>query len=278
MNKNKLLKTFVINLDDYEYNYIKQKPYLENIGLDVQRFKGINALKDEHLKYTSYIYFIALEFSPKSTIGCSLSHILLYNYIYNNYYNNDDEYYLILEDDAYPLDIYDSKDIFYNTVAETVKEITQIDSNWEIINLYTAGLLHNTNLINMANASTAAYLISKRGLQTLINMKVSWHHDIVLNIIAKKYKAKNNLFNTNEEHSTNRIETNTYLSRVKETLLSYIINIDGFSYKQVLSYKCLRIKNKEYTANDLIDFFVLFITILSILMYIICKNRNQTQK
>ena len=42
------LKTFVINLDDYKENYLKQLPYLENIGLKVERFNGINALKDEH--------------------------------------------------------------------------------------------------------------------------------------------------------------------------------------------------------------------------------------
>ena len=29
------LKTFVINLDDYKENYIKQLPYLESIGLKV---------------------------------------------------------------------------------------------------------------------------------------------------------------------------------------------------------------------------------------------------
>ena len=43
------LKTFVINLDDYKANYTKQLPFLENIGLKVDRFSGNNALKDEHL-------------------------------------------------------------------------------------------------------------------------------------------------------------------------------------------------------------------------------------
>ena len=51
------LKTFVINLDDYKENYSKQLPYLKSIGLNVERFSGINALKDEHLKpeYQEYI-------------------------------------------------------------------------------------------------------------------------------------------------------------------------------------------------------------------------------
>ena len=38
------MKTYVINLDKYYNNYIEQKPYLENIGLEIIRFKGINAI------------------------------------------------------------------------------------------------------------------------------------------------------------------------------------------------------------------------------------------
>lgn len=51
------LKTYVINLDDYINNYNKQLPYLLDLGLIVERFSGINALKNEHLKteYQQYI-------------------------------------------------------------------------------------------------------------------------------------------------------------------------------------------------------------------------------
>ena len=34
------MKTFVINLDKYQDNFNYQKPYLENVGLEVYRFKG----------------------------------------------------------------------------------------------------------------------------------------------------------------------------------------------------------------------------------------------
>ena len=48
MNENySNLKTLVINLDDYINNYNKQLPYLENLGLNVERFKAINAIKNE---------------------------------------------------------------------------------------------------------------------------------------------------------------------------------------------------------------------------------------
>jgi GR25 family glycosyltransferase involved in LPS biosynthesis len=87
------LKTFVINLNDYIENYNKQKPYLEEVGLKVERFSGINALKDEHLnlKYKSNISNFAKNFSPKSVIGCALSHILCCKYIYNTFIKSYNE-------------------------------------------------------------------------------------------------------------------------------------------------------------------------------------------
>ena len=62
------LKTFIINLDDYKENYNKQLPYLKSIGLKVERFSGINALKDEHLKpeyKQNYRLFLGLFFIIK---------------------------------------------------------------------------------------------------------------------------------------------------------------------------------------------------------------------
>ena len=96
------LKTFVINLDDYKENYIKQLPYLESIGLKIERFVGINALKDEHLKpeYKQYISNFANNFTPNSVIGCALSHILCCKHIYDNYIIREDippQYFLIMD-------------------------------------------------------------------------------------------------------------------------------------------------------------------------------------
>lgn len=81
------LKTYIINLDDYKSNYTKQLPYLLNLGLQVERLSGINALKNEHFKseYQEYISTYAKNFAPKSVIGCALSHILCCKHIKSNY-------------------------------------------------------------------------------------------------------------------------------------------------------------------------------------------------
>jgi GR25 family glycosyltransferase involved in LPS biosynthesis len=102
------LKTYVINLDDYINNYNKQLPQLINIGLIVERFAGINALNNEHLKpeYEQYISNYAKNFAPKSVIGCALSHILCCAHIksiYSEKTNDHIPFFLIMEDDAFPL-------------------------------------------------------------------------------------------------------------------------------------------------------------------------------
>ena len=92
------MKTFVINLDKFIKNYIYQQPFLEDIGLEVNRFPAINAIDNDHLNYKHLIPEFILNFIPKSIIGCSLSHILLANEIYKS----GNPITLIMEDDAFP--------------------------------------------------------------------------------------------------------------------------------------------------------------------------------
>ena len=77
------VKTSVVNLDKYIDNYNNQLPYLENIGLKPERFSAINAIDDEHNVYKNRMTFFSKYFTPKSTIGCSMSHILLCEKLYN---------------------------------------------------------------------------------------------------------------------------------------------------------------------------------------------------
>ena len=105
------LKSFTINLDDYKSNYYKQASELLKLGIVSERFSGINALKDEHFKtcYRKYVSNFALNYTPKSVIGCALSHIMCCKYIYKNYIKKRESreglvnYFLIMEDDVFPL-------------------------------------------------------------------------------------------------------------------------------------------------------------------------------
>lgn len=279
------LKTFVINLDDYKENYVKQLPYLESIGLKVERFSGINALKDEHLKpeYKQYISNFAFNFTPKSVIGCALSHILCCKHIYNNYINTEDnnnkithgaispQFFLIMEDDAFPKY---NKTEFFERLNKTIYEISLLDPNWEIIQLHSDAFCPTNETYNThpACGSTAAYLISKFAIKKILNFKLIGHLDFVEHnfITYKKYRAKQNLFYTNEKESLNRSINKTknfkyyslyFKSYVLELFNKYtnLLNLRGEKkYKNFLEFKILKFPyfKKEYTTNEFIDYLL----------------------
>jgi len=295
------LKTFVINLDDYKENYTKQLPYLENIGLKVERFKGINALKDEHLKseYKEYISNVALNFAPKSVIGCALSHILCCKYIFDNYINQQDNnnetklnessyggkipYFLIMEDDAFPK--YNKLE-FYEKLNKAISEIVLLDYNWEIIQLHSDAFFPTKNTYNthFLTGSTGAYLISINGIKKTINDKIYSHIDFFQHnfITYRKYRFKENLFYTNEKDSLNRnINKIKNLSYYSLYLKSYLLELFNKytnllllrgekSYANFLEFKLLKLPyfKKEYTGNEIIDYLICLILTRKIINYI----------
>ena len=278
------LKTFVINLDDYKENYNKQLPYLESLGLKIERFSGINALKDEHLKpiYKEYISKFALNCTPKSVIGCALSHILCCKHIYENYIINESSYggktpyFLIMEDDAFPKY---NKSEFYEKLNKTISDITILDINWEIIQLHSDAFYPTTNTYHthFVCGSTAAYLISESGLKKNLKYKIFHQIDFIEHnfIRFRKYRAKENLFYTNEKDSLNRNINKTknlsyYSLYFKSYILEFINKYTNLlklrgekSYANFLEFKVLKLPyfKKEYTANETIDYLIgLFLT------------------
>ena len=284
------LKTYVINLDDYEANYTKQLPYLLNIGLHVDRFSGINALKNEHLKpeYQQYISNYAKNFVPKSVIGASLSHILCCKHIKATYFENTNEpipYFLIMEDDAFPL--YNCEE-FYEHLNKSIYEIQLLDSNWEIILLHSDGFFpaKDTYSTHYLSGSTAAYLISLNGINKTLNNKIYGYSDVVMyNFITfNKYKTKENLFYTDEKTSLNRGQCKSklnyyslFLKSKSFELLNYYTHIVPLrgekNFQQLIELKALRepLFENEFTANNLIDYLFIFI-----ILFIILRKVNKS--
>ena len=274
------LKTYVINLDDYESNYTKQLPHLLNIGLHVERFSGINAIKNEHLKpeYQQYISTYAKNFAPKSMIGCSLSHILCCKHIKATYSEKTNEpmpFFLIMEDDAFPL--YNSEE-FYKHLNKSIYEIQLLDSKWDIILLHSDGFFPTKDTYNthIVCGSAAAYLISLNGINKTLNNKIYNHIDLVMHnfITFNKYKTKENLFYTNEKTSLNRGQVTSKLnykyyslflkSKFCELLNYYthIIPLRGEkNYQHFFEFKILRepLFEKEFNGSDLLDYLFIFI-------------------
>jgi GR25 family glycosyltransferase involved in LPS biosynthesis len=273
-------------LDDYISNYNKQLPYLLNIGLKVERFSGVNALKNEHLKpeYKQYISNYAKNFAPKSVIGCALSHILCCAHINSNYSkktNDALQFFLIMEDDAFPLY---NKEEFYERLNKSIYEIQLLDSNWDIIQLHSDGFFPTKDTYNthIACGSTAAYLISLNGINKTLSSKIYGHLDSIHhNFIAfNKYRTKKNLFYTNEKKSLSRIQSKSKLNYKYYSLLlkckfcellnkyTHIIPLYGEkSFSDLLEYKILKepLFEKEFTWNDLLDYILTFIILSKLL-------------
>jgi len=279
------LKTYVINLDDYKVNYTKQLPYLLEIGLNVERFSGINALKNEHLKpeYQQYISSYAKYFAPKSVIGCALSHILCCKHIKSNYFekNVSMPYFLIMEDDAFPLY---NKNEFYEHLNTSIYEIQVLDNKWDIIQLHSDCILPTKDTYNthIACGSTAAYLISPNAINKILTSKIYGHLDFIQHnfIVYNKYRTKENLFYTNEKDSLNRLQVTSKLNYKYYSLLlkskfcellnycTHIIPLRGEKkYQHFLEFKLLKepFFNQEFNANDLLDYLLTFIVLRKIL-------------
>jgi GR25 family glycosyltransferase involved in LPS biosynthesis len=282
------LKSFTINLDDYKSNYIKQAAELFKLGLVSERFSGVNALKDEHFKtsYKKYVSNFALNYTPKSVIGCALSHIMCCKYIHKNYIKkqkaqqqHNPTYFLIMEDDVFPL--YD-KDEFYEKLNKTLYDIQILDSNWEIIQLHSDGIMPTieTYSTHIGSISAAAYLISKKAIKKTLKSKIYSHIDLIHHnfINYNKYRAKENLFYSDEKTSLNRIVSyrlSSYSLLLKSKLfelINYYTNIIQLrgekKFLHYFEYKVFKepFFNKEFNTNDIIDYFI-GLKILSKLYY-----------
>ena len=280
------LKSFTINLDDYKDNYNRQADSLLRLGIISERLSGVNALKDEHVKssYKKYVSNFALNYTPKSVIGCALSHIMCCKYIYKNYIKKTkiraiDNYFLIMEDDAYPL--YE-KDEFYEKLNKTLQEISILDKNWEIIQLHSDGIMPtiDTYSTHIGSISAAAYLISKSAIKKTLKSKIYSHIDLIHHNFMNynKYRAKENLFYTDEKNSLNRIVSyklssySLYLKSKLFEIINYYTNIIQLrgekKFLHYFEYKVLKepFFNKEFNTNDIIDYIIGF-KILSKLVY-----------
>jgi len=281
------LKSFTINLDDYKDNYNKQAYYLLKLGIVSERFSGVNALKDEHIKssYKKYVTNFALNYTPKSVIGCALSHIMCCKYIYKNYIkkstkqSNISNYFLILEDDVFPL--YDKVE-FYEKLNRTLYDIQILDKNWEIIQLHSDGIMPtiDTYSTHIGSISAAAYLISKKAIKKTLKSKIYSHIDLIHHNFMNynKYRAKENLFYSDEKTSLNRVvshKLSSYSLYLKSKLFEFInyytniIQLRGEKkFLHYFEYKVFKepFFNKEFNANDIIDYFI-GLKILSKLYY-----------
>ena len=151
-----------------------------------------------------------------------------------------------MEDDAYPKY---NKTEFYQKINKTINEIIILDSMWDIIQLHSDAFFptKNTYSTHLISGSTAAYLISKNAIIKTMNIKLYSHMDFIEHNFFKfrKYRARENLFYTDEKNSLNRHKLN------KNTFYYYSLLFKNkfggmFSSPNSSLYVCLSI---TYVSN-----------------------------
>ncbi len=125
-------------------------------------------------------------------------------------------------------------------------------------------------------------MISYSGVNKTLKSKIYGHLDFIQHNFIKynKYRTKENLFYTNEKNSLNRIDVKSkqnykyysllLKSNICELLNKYtnIIPLRGEKkYQHFLEFKLLKepIFNKEFNANDLLDYLFTFIILRKML-------------
>jgi GR25 family glycosyltransferase involved in LPS biosynthesis len=218
---------YVINLEQDLENFERQKPFLQEEGLDPIRFIGVDARKKEHEKYPELVTPWCQKTCPFTAIGCGLSHVLLAKKLLEN----GTSMALVLEDDAFPK-VCGLQQQIQKTLAET-------PSDWDMIKLHCSYCVNDS--IKSGPASTAAYLLSESGIKKVAEMKVNFHIDKQFSDTKnfKIYKSRWNLFWTDESFSSNR-GTNSRILDIKTGLSG------EQSLSQSLSYKFFRIGTVEF--------------------------------
>ena len=219
-------------------------------GLNPIGFKGVNGKKDEHLDHLDYIDPDCSENCPKSALGCGLSHILLAEKLYDEGLDTA----LVLEDDAYLKSVHLDFEEIYKSVP----------SDWEIIKLHCdVNCKDNSHVTNFG--STAAYIINRKGMYKLKNLKLKFHIDFQMVKLSDivVYKSQKNLFWTDETKSSNR-QTGT-----RHWVTNFIRDpTSGEKNKQhIFEYPIHRIPGTsiELTTGTIINILVIFSLILLVL-------------
>lgn len=173
------INIWIINLDKDKDRLNKFKKNLElnnNNNINLIRHSAIlgkNVNKNDALykKFISPDFKAATSrtdvFNKEATIGCVLSHVLLYNKLYDKYKNNtSNEYFIICEDDAVISKNFSKK---LNIIFK------ELPKDWDFVYLggnRSIGKKYSKNLIIpdllRSNYGFFGYMLSKKGLEKAV--------------------------------------------------------------------------------------------------------------
>lgn len=230
------IKTFYINMNkDKKRN--KETIYeLKKTNLSYERFSGYDGsiIDKKKLLQNNILSNFSILFNSNKIIGCAYSHIKLYKYIQTL----DIDYALILEDDI----------VVLNPELDYTKEITNIilkynflNPMWKIIRLHSIGF---------DLGSAAAYIVSKKKIDELSNMKLYYHIDC-------QQSFQYNIIHLNKLFSTKDKEIH-----YKNPFFNLFIQNQKFGF--YLYQHCFSFLNKPIYGYEIFYFLIMTISYIVI--------------
>ena len=260
--------TYVINLKNDHHRWANIKKNMIKHNIDLIRFEGINGNKDKLYKYKNHVHPICLKICARSVIGCGLSHIKLNKFIYEK---DDNEFALVLEDDAFS----NSKNL-----KKKIKNIVDnAPNNWDIITLYCQGICNNKKTYNSSNIFTGgmlSYLISKSGQYKIKNLKLINHIDTQIHSSPNMniYNYQENIFYPQNVESNNKNES-IKIYNIFDTLYNNCdSNILSHKPSYFMKYNIFYnpITKNTITSGEFVIIIILVIFLLILVIYKISIN------
>lgn len=186
-----MIPIYIINLERQPENYercLRELVKVNNLK-NVYRFNAVDAKTLNYETYKDYISKFYYNIYSKKLVAISLSHILLCKYLYEN---RNEEYFLICEDDI--------KIEFNDNLQERLyKIINKYPKDFDVINLNWMGICKEKTKSYYCG-SCASYIISRKGLKNIKNLKIKYHIDLQRNNYVKTYTGPY-LINTYEKNT-----------------------------------------------------------------------------
>ena len=239
--------TYVINLDSQKKRYEVQKNKLNEVGIYPIRINGYRFEDIDKSELQNHFVRIAPLVEPRSAIGCTYSHI----HALKNFLKNDsNEVALILEDDAFPL---------FNDISYLKIKLDKID--WDHLSLHCDGVCPKEGgNPYLFSGSTAAYFITRKGAEKIINYKHYFHYDIQttkMENLNKKIDNKNSFWTDENAKMSGEISSNRYkryCHKIYDKITKKIMNRGEKTACHYKDYRIFRIPvlGYEVSAEDLV--------------------------
>jgi len=244
------------NFEIYVINLEKDTERLETIikNLYPNKINRINAIygKDQDYSNNKDIFFLSRYLVPKNPLASTLSHRLAIK----TFLASSNNYGLILEDDAIPINKEYIKEI--NNVLDTAPD------DWDIIKLDYSPDYSNSDFNKKPTILLSAYLINKRGASKILNKLVYYYSDVEINFFSdiNIYNCPNKIFT----QRTGIISNNQSGDRSND-------NSNPLQFLGIENLKVIRFGSIELKIFDII-LIIIFIILYYLYMKKIIKLPN----